>query len=346
MTIKPLTFALLASLLILVLPQIIQAAERSGEARLIARPNVQVSSVLVTLGDLFENAGAKSEIAVFRAPAPGKTGYIRAGRLMEAARKHGLEWDNPDALPRINIARQSRVISPEDITASIRKKLIETSAIQDDEGSLNLRFSKSPGPIHLPLDSSADFDVGNVNYDANSGRFTAVLNATGADGRPVKRIYYSGTAIRTLKVPVLSHPLDRGSVIGAEDITTMDIPLRNLNRAPLRHVSEMVGMAVKRNIRANTVIFKRDIEPPRIVRRNALVRIIFKTPGLALTTKGKALASGALGDVIDVLNVRSKRIIQVTVIAKNTVSPVADTAVFIGRTAMAAKRYKGGSSYE
>ena len=326
------TLILLAGLLSMAAPASLLAQDQIQARELVARPNIQVSSVLITLGDLFENAGSKSEIAVFRAPAPGKTGYIRAERLKAAARKHGLEWTNPDGLPRINIARQSKVISPAEITASIRRKLVETVLPSDDEISLKLRFSKPPAPLHLPLRSASEVNIDNVNYDADSGRFTAMVNAVLEDGQPARRIYYSGRAIRTLQVPVLIHPVDRGSIIGIDDLGTKGIPLRSLNRAPLRRAADVIGMAAKRNLRVGVALFKRDIEPPQIVNRNALVRIIFKTPGLALTTKGKALASGAMGDVIDILNVRSKRIIQARIIARDTVSPLVATDE-IGRTA-------------
>ncbi len=332
---------LFAGLLGAAWPEGLLAQNQPHTPELVARPYVEVSSVLITLGDLFENAGSKSEIAVFRAPAPGKTGYIRAQRLAEAARKHGLEWKNPDHLPRINISRQSRVISSADITASIRRKLVETSLPPDDEISLKLRFSKPPSPIHLPLESSPRLKVDNVNYDIDSGRFTALVRATVEEGLPARRFYYSGRAIQTLKVPVLIHPVNRGGIITLDDLGAKGIPLRALNRAPLRRAADVIGMAAKRNLRAGVALFKRDIEPPQIVRRNALVSIIYKTPGLALTTKGKALSSGARGDVIDVLNVRSKRIIQVKVIARDTVSPLVSAAVASEQVAMNVTRRKG-----
>ncbi len=308
-----------------------------------ARPNVQVKGALITLGDLFENTGKKANIAVFQAPAPGKTGYINAARLLDAVRRHGLEWKNAFALPRINIARQSRVISPADITASIRKKLVETAPRNDNDSSLSLRFTRKPVPIHLPLGVNSDFNVSNVNYDLGSGRFSATINTPGNEDMPASQLYYTGRAIRTIKIPVLTRPLNRGSLIQLDDVTLKDIASDRLPGAPMRHISELLGMAATRHMRAGRAIFKRDIEQPQIVKRGALVNIIFKVPGITLSTRGKAISGGALGDTISVLNVRSKRTIQVSVIAPNTVSPNVNSNKNNSRTAMAAAPEHGGT---
>ena len=52
---------------------------------------------------------------------------------------------------------------------------------------------------------------------------------------------------------------------------------------------------------------------PELVQRNETVTIIYEVPGIVLTMRGKALEAGAEGDIINVLNVQSKRTIQATV---------------------------------
>ncbi len=332
--------ALIAFMPALLSPVISLAGETPS---LKARPNVQVKGPLITLGDLFENTGKKASIAVFQAPAPGKTGYINSARLLDAVRRHGLEWKNSFALPRINIARQSRLISPADITASIREKLVAAAPHREEGSSLSLRFTRKPTPIHLPLGINSDYNVSNVNYDLNSGRFSATINTPGNEEAPASQLYYTGRAIRTIKIPVLTRSINRGGLIQLDDVTLKDIPSSRLSGTPMRHISELLGMAATRHLRAGRAIFKRDIEQPQIVKRGALVNIIFKAPGITLSTRGKAVSGGALGDTISVLNVRSKRTIQVKVIAPDTVSPGASANTNTSRTAMAAAPKRGGT---
>ena len=50
------------------------------------KPVARVAHDVVRIGDLIENAGAVSDIAIFRAPDPGTTGTVSAERVLEAAR--------------------------------------------------------------------------------------------------------------------------------------------------------------------------------------------------------------------------------------------------------------------
>ena len=170
-----------------------------------------------------------------------------------------------------------------------------------------------------------------------------LANTPGNEDMPAGQLYYTGRAIRTIKIPVLTRPVNRGALIQLDDVTLKDVPSGRLRGTPMRHISELLGMAATRHLRPGRAIFKRDIEQPQIVKRGALVNIIFKAPGITLSTKGKAISGGALGDTISVLNVRSKRTIQVSVIAPNTVSPKTNTSTNTSRTAMAAAPRHGGT---
>ncbi len=46
------------------------------------------------------------------------------------------------------------------------------------------------------------------------------------------------------------------------------------------------------------------------MQRNETVTIIYEVPGIVLTMRGKALEAGAHGDIINVLNIQSKRTVQ------------------------------------
>ena len=54
-----------------------------------------------------------------------------------------------------------------------------------------------------------------------------------------------------------------------------------------------------------------------------MVSIGYEVPGMMITVRGKALESGALGDVINVSNVQTKRTIQATVSGPGRVSVAA-----------------------
>ena len=285
------------------------------------RPNIEVASAYVTLGDLFDNAGEKADVRVFRAPAPGQTGYIRASRVADAATRNGLTWVNKMKLPRVNVARLSHMISPEDITASIRNRIVSQDTNPASDGRIDLRFTRPPAPIHLPVTISSGFEVKQVRIDKISGRFSAIIETYAGNEAPAKQIVLTGLAVKTVELPVLSRNLARGEIIRPGDLELRNMPRAKINGRAVLRTADLIGMASRRTLRAGAPLRARDVEKPRIIRRNDLVTIVYRTAGLTLTTQGHALSDGSLGEMIPVRNSRSKRTIQVTVIGPRTVSP-------------------------
>ena len=66
-------------------------------------------------------------------------------------------------------------------------------------------------------------------------------------------------------------------------------------------------MQMRRPMRAGQPLRSADLVKPDLVQRDQSVTVIYETPGLYLTTRGKALDNGTEGDVVNVLNLQSKR---------------------------------------
>ncbi|HXA39221.1 MAG TPA: flagellar basal body P-ring formation chaperone FlgA [Phenylobacterium sp.] len=63
------------------------------------RPDAASGDSVVTLGDLFDGAGAAARVTV--AERTGQTVVLDAAAVQAAARRAGLDWDNPDGLRKI-----------------------------------------------------------------------------------------------------------------------------------------------------------------------------------------------------------------------------------------------------
>ncbi len=73
-------------------------------------------------------------------------------------------------------------------------------------------------------------------------------------------------------------------------------------------------------IRAGMAVEKQWLDAPRLVRRGEIVKVEVINGGARLETEGIADTSGALGDVISVLNPESKRRFRGRVEAEGRVS--------------------------
>jgi flagella basal body P-ring formation protein FlgA len=79
-------------------------------------------------------------------------------------------------------------------------------------------------------------------------------------------------------------------------------------------------MQVRKQLRAGQAIKAIDIGKPDLVSRDQSVTLIYEAPGLYLTGRGKAVDSGTQGDVVNVTNLQSKRVVQGTVVGPGQVA--------------------------
>lgn len=285
------------------------------------KPTVEVTGDYVLLGDLFTNAGTVAEIAVFKAPAPGGSGTVNTERLARVARSHGLEWVNPRGIPQVQVSRAGLLISDDEIRDAIGDTLAERIASPVAGRGFDVRFNGDPEPFHVASDRAPTVEIIQLRYNRRSGHFTAVVAAPAGDPA-ARRRSYSGRAVEVTTIAVPVHTMPRGAVITEHDVEMRDVALRRTDATTLTEMSDLIGMAARRTLRAGEPLRPRDLERPQVVRKNRQVTVQYKSAGLHLTVRATALQSGALGDIIEIRNSKSKRIIQGRVIGPERVEAI------------------------
>src|SRR6202035_2078399 len=81
-----------------------------------------------------------------------------------------------------------------------------------------------------------------------------------------------------------------------------------------------VGMQARKQLRAGQALRSADLAKPDLVQRDQSVTLIYESSGLYLTIRGKALEGGTEGDVVNVLNLQSKRTVSGIVVGRGQVS--------------------------
>ena len=307
------------------------AGTLSATEQLELRDTIEISGDFVLLGDLFENAGEDAETAVFRAPAPGRSGAVSARRLMRAAAANGLQWDNPDRVREVTISRRGVLISIDDIKALLIDELASHLDAADTGTLIQIQFAGKAKPLYVPADKMPDAEIAEIRFNRRSGRFSAVVSAPAGD--PLARRYtYSGRAVEAREIAVPARTIRRGSVIGADDVELRAVPMRRIDSTTVEDQADLIGMAAKRTLRPDQPVRARDLERPKIVKKNGAVTVRYQAPGLMLTMRGTALEAGAKGDVISILNVQSKRKILGKIIGPNLVASVRETSHLVAAT--------------
>ena len=108
-------------------------------------------------------------------------------------------------------------------------------------------------------------------------------------------------AARTLRV---------GTVIAKTDLEV-------LSEASEKSRDRMIGRETKRAIYAGRKIEADNLGPVTIVHRNDVIRLVYSSKGLGLRTEGRALGDGGVGEVIPVMNLDTRIVIQATILGPN-----------------------------
>jgi flagella basal body P-ring formation protein FlgA len=93
-----------------------------------------------------------------------------------------------------------------------------------------------------------------------------------------------------------------------------------MTRPLIWDASQLKDSALRRGIRAKDAIAHSDVEDALIVRSGASVKLVASVGGLGVEMRGVALERGALGDVIKVRNLSTRKILSGTIIDAERVS--------------------------
>ena len=267
-----------------------------------------ISDNTIKLGDLFDNLPHNAEYVIGPAPQPGKDMTLNARTLYRIASALDLSWRPSSTTDQIIVRREATVVPYELIESKLRNGLKN----QGVSGRYNINLSTKKPAIVLPFDMDENVEISSLSYDRNKDYFKATLVAPSVDN-PVQRIKVSGIIDRLVTVPILSKNLRNGDVIGDGDIEMIEISQNDLQHNMVTNKEKMIGMTPRRIAYAGKFVQDGTLIKPQLVQRGENVNITFTEGSLVLSAKGKALQSGAKGDIVRVTNANSSRTVDAIV---------------------------------
>ncbi|MGH6767562.1 MAG: flagellar basal body P-ring formation chaperone FlgA [Xanthobacteraceae bacterium] len=283
------------------------------------KPMATVVGEIVRIGDLVENAGAASEIAIFRAPDLGQTGTVSAARIIDTLTQHEVAGVDTRGLTDVTVTRASRAIAPDEIEALILRAITARHRVAD-AGNVALAFDRELRTVHVEPNVNPDLRVARIWYEPRRGRFDIVFEIPET---PRRLLRFGGTIAETFTAAVLARPVAAGSVIKETDIRFVRRPKSEFAANVVTEPNQAIGLAARRALLPGGILRQSDLAKPELIARNVGVTITYDVPGITLRLRGKALEPGAQGEVINVLNIVSKKTIQATVVGPGHVRVIA-----------------------
>ncbi|MBV1886867.1 MAG: flagellar basal body P-ring formation chaperone FlgA [Parvibaculaceae bacterium] len=294
---------------------VLMSAGSTNAAQL--RQRITVEGPSVTLGDLFEGAGAASSIIVVDAPAPGRIEEISVSKVAYMARTNGVKWTHRTPATRIAIHRTGKLVPNEILTDALLSSLEEHYLDMPAGATLQIDLTAGTNRLFTAQDVLPSAKVERLSFNERTGRFAAIVKAP-ADDLNAPHVRVEGKAYRAIEVPVLARQVSAGDAIKVSDINFVRMPVKRIARNMITDQTNLVGMTPRRSIRMNAPVRINEVEMPMVISKNDLVTIHYNVGPMSLASRGRALSDAGMGEVVTLINDRSGQKVQAIVMGPNS----------------------------
>ncbi len=278
------------------------------------RQTVNVTGPYVTIGDFYSEAGELAQTPIFRSPDLGTTGNVSALIIAQQAQTAGFVQAGTDGLTTVSVHRLSIPVNEDLISDILRNTFAERAGVEPTEIEISYQ-APLPANMHADANAVSPLTIGHVNWSPRNTRFKAILNVM-QEGQS-KPISIVGSAAQMVSITTLARNLERGAIISANDIRQERKSAARYAGREYLAASDLIGMEVRRKMRTGSTFTPRDVRAPVLIKRNAKVTVLYKIPGMNISTQGKAKSDGGKNDLIEIINPTSKKTILAEVIGKD-----------------------------
>ena len=271
----------------------------------VLKPSIVVSAKIVTIGDMFADAGSLAETGLFMSPKPGTVGAVPIASIKLAAQRAGLTDFDTKGISHVRVERPGMPINIEFLSDLFTQEISQRGMLNADQEAV---FSPYRGLETVYADPSASTPVTllDFEYSSQSGIISARLALAGHQ----QHLTINGKIEISAPAAHLRRTMARGEIVDINDIEFLSVPVRFSQAQGDLQLPDLLGKSLTRSVRGGSLIRRSDLSEPVLIERNDLVTILYHHGHLKLTVKGQALNSATENQVISVLNLMSKKTVQ------------------------------------
>jgi flagella basal body P-ring formation protein FlgA len=256
-------------------------------------------------------------IKVSEAPLPGKSRWVTNKQVRMGLARSGVD----PSLYRIlgngptRVQRRALQVKAQHIRDAVQAYIQANAPWHSDQMKIKKitcshDVTVTEGQLSFQVDSPKHSDwLGSIPFTVS------VM----VDGRIAKKVTVP-TIIEVWNDVVLAAiPLGKYQIIEPKHVR---VEKMNLARAPAHAVLDIdqaVGSRTNRHIAVNSILRSDQIELPPVVKRGDVVQVVAESRHMKISVKARARESGAIGKMIRVQNLRSKKTIYAQVVDARTV---------------------------
>lgn len=267
------------------------------------RGDTVITAEVLTVGDVFDGTGRFAGHVLAPAPALGSSVTLTTQDLTRISEAFGFGWKPQTHTEQAVIRREATMVDRYQIEAALQEKLADALYGRKYEMVLHNRDAA----LFLPAGAEASVAVEDFAYNPQGGTFTAVIVAGDL------RREISGRVDMMAQVPVLHRGLRAGDIIRAEDILYVDMRARDVSGSIITDAAQLVGQTPRRGLPAMQAVAIGDVMQPVLIKKGDIVTLTLDSGTMQLTAQARAMENGGQGQLVRVMNMSSRQILDATV---------------------------------
>src|SRR5580704_5583282 len=178
----------------------------------VLRASINVTSDVVRIGDVIDNAGSAAQIAIYRAPDLGTTGSLPTAQVLAALQAHQVIGVDTRDIKAITVTRLSRTLESKDVELQVAHALEHRGGL-GDAANLSLTFDRDVGDLQLEVTTTGSLQPTSAKFEPRSGRFDISFEVGDDAGTAPTKLRFTGTAIETVEAAVVTRDVERNEVL-------------------------------------------------------------------------------------------------------------------------------------
>jgi flagella basal body P-ring formation protein FlgA len=284
----------------------------------------EIASDQILLGTIAQVDGSDEKlvrrleaVVLGRAPLPGKTRVLDSAAILTRIKQSGIDPAQLDLQipPEVVVNRAAVTVGREQIEQIIRGYIQQQAAGAAD--ALRIKDIRISEPVVLPQVQLTTRVVAPKNTEWAGTIPLSVVFTVGEEVE--KRVWVTVSLERLTRVVVARRPLGRYKPIDDDDLEVKAVDAAGLPADCITNPETVIGKRTRRPVDTGTVLRPDLVEFPPLVKNGDRVRIIAETSGLRISAVGQAKQKGCQGELIQVVNLDSNKVIHARVVDAQTV---------------------------
>lgn len=198
-----------------------------------------------------------------------------------------------------------QAITQERVEAALRRHTLQYGPWKAE----NVELRVLPFPALTIAPGLARYQVLQPTKFSNPGVHNFQL-AVEIAGKEAARLWLKAEIRVFEQVVVAAAPLARQELIGARDLRIERRQMAGRGNRPFSRIEDVIGKQLIRAIDANEVLTASAVDRPTLIKRGSAIKLVFETGSLRVETAGVAEEAGKIGELIQVKNASSGKILR------------------------------------